>query len=116
MPQRQKCHVVCGDHQGSCDEDTSPYNVGLEGLAEPMCLSSTLHRKDKFVLLRSVGNTAPYPASEQQSAIALGGEKPEKQRGDEDCFPLLFVILKAVMLKTHPGCNLATQFPITTTG
>lgn len=64
-PKDRNVHVHWEDAQGSCDEDISPYNVGLEGLAELVYLASTSHRKDKFVLLGSLGNTAPYPASEQ---------------------------------------------------
>jgi len=74
-----------------------------------MCLSSPPPRKDKLVLLGFVGNAAPPLASEQRPVIALGGEEPEKQRGDYPgfplvLFPLLLVILKAVVLKTPPGC------------
>lgn len=64
-PEGRSTHVVWGDAWGRCGADVTPHHVGLEGLAEPGCLSSPSHCKDKLVLLDFVGNTAPYPAREQ---------------------------------------------------
>ena len=88
-PGGRNAHVVWGDARGRCGADISPHNVGLEELAEPVCLYSPSPCKDTLDLLVFVGNTAPSPASEQRSAIALGGEDPENQRGDDAGFPLV---------------------------
>lgn len=97
--------------------DVLLYNVGLEDLEEPMCLSSP-SSYNGHQLCWDLCEIQHF--SQQQIFIALG-EDPETQRGDDthfpsEFFPQLLVILKAVMLKTSPHCNLPVQFPITSTG